>query len=227
MPAEISVIIPTLNAQSDLPRCLSALMEGVSAGMIRELIISDGGSSDATLEIADEAGAKIVQGPPTRGGQLRRGVEATKGRWLLVLHADTQLETGWSNAVETHMNSGGNSSAYFKLSFRARGVMPAIVAAWANARSRLFSLPFGDQGLLMTRAIYDAAGGYPDQPLMEDIALIRALPGPLTALPVSALTGADRYQKDGWLRRGAGNLWLQIRYFAGADAEKLAASYRK
>lgn len=227
MPAEISIIIPTLNAQDALPGCLSALMEGLGHGLIRELIVSDGGSSDATLQIADEAGAVLVQGPASRGGQLRRACAVAKGQWVLVLHADTVLDAGWSTVVADHLQSGGGRPAYFRLAFRARGLMPIWVAGWANLRAWLFALPYGDQGLLMRRAMYEAAGGYPDQPLMEDVALVRALSRPLIALPVRAMTSAARYQSHGWVRRGARNLWTLAQYFAGADPVALAKRYRR
>lgn len=227
MPAEISIIIPTLNAQDHLPDCLLALMEGLPAGLIRELIVTDGGSTDATCRIAEASGAIVVSGPASRGGQLRRGIGQARGRWLLILHADTQLEPGWAAAVATHLQHGQGASGYFRLAFRARGVMPVWFAAWANLRSSLLHLPFGDQGLLVTRATYDRAGGYPDQPLMEDVALVRALPRPLVELPARATTDAERYRQSGWLRRGARNLWTQARYFAGAKPEDLAAAYRR
>ena len=91
MRAPVSVVIPTLDAAADLGPCLAALGEGLQAGLLRELVISDGGSTDATRAVADEAGAIWVSGPPGRGGQLGRGVAASEGDWLLVLHADTWL----------------------------------------------------------------------------------------------------------------------------------------
>lgn len=227
MPAELSVIIPTLNAQDDLPDCLSALMEGVTAGLIRELIISDGGSTDATTEIAESVGALLVTGPASRGGQLRRGVSHARGTWLLVLHADTELSPGWAALVRDHMTLGPDVAAHFRLGFRATGIGPRWVAGWANLRSRLFRLPYGDQGLLLSRRLYDRAGAYPDQPLMEDVSLVRSLPGKLICLPVPAMTSAVRYQNQGWVRRGARNLWTLLRYLAGTDPVKLAASYRR
>jgi rSAM/selenodomain-associated transferase 2 len=225
MPAPISVIIPTLEAAGTLPDCLSALVEGLASGLIRDLVLSDGGSADATLDLAAEAGAVVVTGPKSRGGQLRRGCGAARGDWLLVLHADTVLDAGWSRAVAVHLGRADAGPACFRLRFAASGVMPALVAGWANLRTRLFGLPYGDQGLLVSRADYEAAGGYPDQPLMEDVALIRALPRPLL-LPCSATTSAARYQRDGWLRRGARNLWCLARYLTGTDPAALAASYR-
>ncbi|WP_306116471.1 MULTISPECIES: TIGR04283 family arsenosugar biosynthesis glycosyltransferase [unclassified Roseovarius] len=223
MRAKLSVVIPTLNAASALPACLSALMAGVETGLIRELVISDGGSQDATMAIAEEAGAVQVSGPPSRGGQLRRGAGAAGGDWLLFLHADSQLPDGWSDAVEAQMAAG--RPACFRLKFDARGMAPALVAGWANLRSRLFGLPYGDQGLLISRADYDAIGGFPDIPLMEDVAIVRKLKGRLVMLPLAITTGADRYRRDGWMRRGLRNLILLLRYLAGAAPEQLARRY--
>ncbi|MCR9127251.1 MAG: TIGR04283 family arsenosugar biosynthesis glycosyltransferase [Rhodobacteraceae bacterium] len=225
MTAEISILIPTLNSEKDLTRCLTGLMEGLHRGILRELIVTDGGSTDATLAIADDAGAVIVRGPASRGGQLRRGAAVARGRWLLVLHADTVPEPGWSEAVAAHLVEGNSAPAYFQLAFRARGAMPAWVAGWANLRARIFALPYGDQGLLVPVAAYHAAGGYPDQPLMEDVALVRALGRPMIGLPVRAHTSAARYVKAGWLRRGTRNLLTLARYFAGTDPARLSKTY--
>lgn len=226
MPAPISVVIPTLNAATELSGSLGALMEGLAAGLIREVVISDGGSDDATLHLAEEAGAELVTGPPSRGGQLRRGCAAARGDWILVLHADTQLAPGWADVVASHLQEGAGEAAYFQLRFRAKGAPPALVAGWANLRARIFGLPYGDQGLLIRRSAYVAAGQYPDQPLMEDVALVRRLKT-LTPLPVAALTSAARYQRDGWLRRGMRNLWILMRYLFGTDPDRLARDYTK
>ena len=215
MTATLSVIVPTLNAAGSLPGCLVALMEGLHTGLIRELIVADGGSTDATLAIADEAGASILQGPPTRGGQLGRGCDTARGAWLLILHADTRLAPGWAVEAAAHIATG-QGPACFRLAFDARGPAAAWVAAWANLRSRLFGLPYGDQALLVSRRDYARAGGYPDIPLMEDVALIRALPR-VSLLSSRAITSADRYRRAGWLRRGARNLWTLARYFGGAS----------
>ncbi|MCE8007836.1 TIGR04283 family arsenosugar biosynthesis glycosyltransferase [Aestuariivita sp.] len=229
MRAQISIIIPTLNAAASLPATLEALMEGLHAGLIRELIISDGGSTDATTRIADEAGARLIEGSASRGGQLRRACAEARGSWILVLHADTRLEPGWSTALAAHLDHG-RGAAYFRLRFQAAGLMPALVAGWANLRAALFGLPYGDQGLVLSCRDYTRAGGFADQPLMEDVALIRALRRagiPLTRLPVCATTSAERYQRAGWLRRGARNLWTLAQYFAGVSPDRLAQSYRR
>ena len=225
MRAQISVIVPTLNTEGSLGACFSALMEGLEAGLIRELIVSDGGSSDTTGAPAQAWGAEVVHGPASRGGQLRRGVDAASGEWLLIVHADTVLAQGWSGAIAAHL-AHEDQAGWFPLAFDQRGMAAGIVASWANLRSSA-GLPYGDQGLLIHRALYDAAGGYPDQPLMEDVAIARALRGKLRKLDGLAVTSAAKYRAQGWLRRGGRNLWTLIRYAAGTSPETLAQAYRK
>lgn len=201
-------------------------MPGVTEGAIRELIVSDGGSTDATLEIAEGSGAELVSGGPGRGGQLARGAAAAKGDWLLFLHADTHLAGPWLDGLEAAMETPGKAG-YFPLRFRAAGTAPRVVAGWANLRSRVFVLPYGDQGLFISRRLYDEIGGFPDIPLMEDVALARALKGRVSAMAGEARTSAERYEAHGWARRGGRNLLILARYLAGADPEELARAYRR
>lgn len=227
MPAPISVVIPTLNAEAGLPQTLHCLLPALTAGLLCEVIFADGGSTDATLEIADEVGAVVVAGPAGRGGQLRRGVAAAQGEWLLILHGDTRLEGDWTRELARHMCQSPDQAGYFALRFDASGIWPWWVAGWANWRARVFGLPYGDQGLFVSRALYNAVGGYPDQPLMEDVALARALSGRLCALQGNALTSAARYQREGWARRGARNLWTLLRYVCGVSPDRLARDYSR
>ena len=106
------------------------------------------------------------------------------------------------------------------------GVKGRLVALWANLRSRL-GLPYGDQGLLISRDLYDIVGGYRDIPLMEDVALVRALKDKLRRIDATATTSAAKYQNQGWLKRGGRNLITLLQYFAGVDPEKLADRYRR
>lgn len=224
MRAPISVIIPTLNAEAHLGACLTALMPALEAGLIRELIVSDGGSDDATRAVAKAWGAEVVTGAPSRGGQLARGCARAQGAWLLVLHADTVLQAGWVGPAILHLDT--RRAGWFRLAFARGGRAGRIVAGWANLRSR-FGLPYGDQGLLLPRALYADVGGYPDQPLMEDVALVRALKGKLAPIDAVAETSAARYRAQGWMRRGARNLWTVLRYFSGVSPTELAESYRR
>lgn len=223
MRAKLSVVMPTLDAAPALARSLPALSEGLQAGLIRELVISDGGSCDETIEIAEKSGALLVRGEASRGGQLKRGAEVAEGEWLLFLHADTVLPEGWAAAVLAHLSSG--RPACFQLGFDARGIAPRLVAGWANVRTKVFHLPYGDQCLLISATEYRKIGGYDDIPLMEDVAMARKLKRRLTALPLRVTTSAARYERDGWLRRGAGNLLRLARFLAGADPARLARRY--
>jgi rSAM/selenodomain-associated transferase 2 len=225
MSARLSIIIPTLNAADALPATLDSLLPGVAAGVIREVIISDGGSTDATTTLAEDAGCEHLQGPAGRGGQLLRGAQVARGEWLLFLHADTHLPRDWVGAVCCHMTR--QEAAVFALSFRSEARMARLVAGWANWRTRALGLPYGDQGVLISRALYDAVGGFEDIPLMEDVAMARALKGQITILPEAVSTDAWRYARRGWIRQGVRNLWLLTCFLAGADPAKLARAYRK
>lgn len=227
MPAPISVVIPTLNAASDLPACLASLMPGAEAGLIREVWISDGGSSDATADMADAAGANFLEGGPGRGRQLGAGADASKGDWLLFLHADTALTRDWVERVRDHLADAPDKAAYFTLAFRSDDPMAKRVARRANRRARLMGLPYGDQGLLVSRKLYEEAGGYEDIPLMEDVRLVQAIgKRRLVMLSAEARTSGEKYERDGWRKRGWKNAWLITRYLLGASPEKLAAAYR-
>ncbi|WP_112321695.1 TIGR04283 family arsenosugar biosynthesis glycosyltransferase [Oceanibium sediminis] len=227
MPAPLSIVIPTLNAAPHLGPTLGALGEALTEGLIAEVILSDGGSEDDIATIAEATGATLVTGPPGRGGQIARGCAAAKGDWLLILHADSAPAPGWAAATRAHMNAHPGCAGYFDLRFDASGTMARVTAAWANRRARL-GLPYGDQGLLIRGALYKSVGGTPDIPLMEDVALARAL-GRARLRPIGHMivTSAKRYTHDGWLRRGARNLSTLALYFAGISPERLAARYNR
>lgn len=224
----ISVIIPTLNAAPTIGRTLVSLSPAILDPILTEVIISDGGSSDDIADIAEATGARMIVGDASRGRQLAAGAEAARGEWLLFLHADTSLSEDWVEAARQHIGAGRGRAGWFRLEFNAPGFAPKFVAGWATLRSRWLALPYGDQGLLIHRSLYHAVGGYPDIPLMEDVALARALGRRrLSKLEAVARTDADRYLRAGWVRRGVRNLLTLTRYFLGASPEILAASYRK
>lgn len=225
MSAPISVIIPTRNAALRIGPCLGAVSAALFEGLLCEVILADGGSTDEIAAVADACGARLVPARPGRGTQLAAGCAAARGQWLLIVHADSILHEGWVQAVKTHLAEHPDRAGYFRLRFGSTHPMAGFVAAWAMVRSRLLGLPYGDQGLLVPRTLYDRVGGYPDTPLMEDVALARRLRGRLRALDSVIETSAERYERDGWLRRGARNLWTQIRFFCGASPDRLARRY--
>ena len=228
MTAPLSVVIPTLDAADRIGPCLGALSEGLMSGLIHELIIADGGSEDGIAELADALGARLVTAPRGRGRQLAAGARAAHGDWFLFLHADTVLPPGWVEAVRAHIDAGPQRAGYFALRFDTPGPMARLVAGWANLRAALFALPYGDQGLLVSRLLYRQSGGYPEIPLMEDVALVRRIgQRRLTRLRATATTSAARYAAEGWLRRGWRNLTTLALYFLGVDPERLARRYAR
>ena len=225
--APVSIVIPTLNAASGLPRTLASLVPGLEFGMIREVIVSDGGSTDQTQAIAEGTGAVVLQGPAGRGGQLQRGAHAAQGAWILFLHADTVLPVDWPDRCGGHIATSPEMAGYFDLKFDQTGPAPWLVAGWANLRSRVFRLPYGDQGLLISQRHYAEIGGFADVPLMEDVDMARRIGERMAPLGARVTSSADRYRKQGWVRRSLGNAWLLTRYQLGADPRDLARAYQR
>lgn len=225
--SQLALVIPTLNAVSvDRVGYLAQLKPSASLGKI---IIADGGSTDATCRIAKEQGAHVVHAPRGRGPQLAAGARAADTPWLLFLHADTRLSPGWEAAVAAHMADPANRhvAGAFRLAFDDESPAARRTAALANWRTRRLGLPYGDQGLLISRALYDAVGGYPEIPLMEDVAMARKLGRQrIRMLDATAVTSAEKYRRDGWWRRSAKNLTLLSLYFLGVPPARLAGRYR-
>ena len=227
MSAPVSIVIPTLNAEPHLPATLSSLVDGVSAGVIRDLVIADGGSTDATAAIAEEAGATFLTCQPGRGQQLRAGAEAASGDWLFFLHADSRLGAGWVDRVALHLTTSPERPGYGRLAFDGSEWQARLIAGWANLRSSWFSLPYGDQGLLIPRSVYRSVGGYKAIPLMEDVAMARALGRTLVPLGITVTTSAEKYRRNGWFRQGTRNLSTLALYRLGRSPEDLARRYRR
>lgn len=229
----ISVVIPTLNAAPTLGRTLVSLLQANSAGALRELIISDGGSSDETCALAEAAGARLIGGLPGRGPQLHAGAMAARGDWLLFLHADTSLAPAWLEHARRHMaESFGRRAAVFRLRFDDDRVKARLVAAGANLRARLFALPYGDQGLLISRRHYEALGGFQPLPMFEDVDLVRRIVRDggrqaIAYLPVDAVTSAARYVEEGYAARVLRNARSLARFFRGDDVGEIVEFYER
>lgn len=226
MNAPISIIIPTLNAANGLPLCLRSLMPGLSAGLITELIISDGGSTDETKALAEASGANFLKAKAGRGAQLHTGAIAARGEWLLFLHADTALSDTWIERVDDHIATRPNKAAVFTLKYRSDDRGARWLESRAAWRDKWLALPYGDQGLLISRKLYYEIGGFADVPLMEDVMMSRALGRKrLVTLSAEARTSPAKYERDGWRKRGWRNAWLLIRFLLGASPEALAKEY--
>lgn len=224
----LSVVIPTLDAAASLGLTLESLAEAEPRGLALEVIVSDGGSGDATLDLAARAGARVVTGPKGRGRQLAAGAAAATGTALLFLHADTRLEPGWAGVVTRFLADPKNAAraGYFRLMLDDADPAARRLERLVAWRCRRLGLPYGDQGLLLSRALYDSVGGYRPLPLMEDVDLVRRLgAGRLVALPAAAITSAARYARDGYLRRSARNLFCLTLYWLGVPPRRLVGLY--
>jgi rSAM/selenodomain-associated transferase 2 len=227
----ISVVIPTLNAQASLPDTLSALIPATVEGLVREVVIVDAGSSDKTCEIADGAGADIVTTSPSRGGQLAAGAARAKHPWLLFLHADTVLDAGWEREVWHFMDridsgKAEPAAAAFRFALDDEGMAPRFLEGLVGLRCALLRLPYGDQGLLIPRALYEKVGGYRELPVMEDLDLVRRIGSRgVKMLRARAVTSAHRYQREGYLRRAFKNQMCLVLYALNVPATRISQFY--
>jgi rSAM/selenodomain-associated transferase 2 len=222
----ISVVIPTYNESCHLSLTLAALVPAAVDGLVREVVISDGGSTDGTLEAAEEAGAKIVNSAKGRGQQLAQACAVAKGPWLLILHADSRLAVGWETIALSHIRQQADRAGYFKFQLDDPSLIARVWEGGVALRCRLLALPYGDQGLLISKALYEAAGGFEAVPLMEDVGLVRRLGRKrLSALDGKILTRSERFRKSGYVSRSLGNWGLLLRYLIGADPARLARIY--
>lgn len=201
----LSVIIPTLDEASELPRCLAALARQEDAGFEVERIIVDGGSRDATLEIAREAGVeRLLQTGPGRGKQMAAGAAAATGSIYLFLHADCRLPEGAFRRISHVLGPEPFEGPPHAGAFHVRHEWAAGAGPWvrrfvplADRRSRRTRIPYGDQALFLTADAYRACGGMPEQPLMEDLAFSRRVAslGRIALVPLEVRTSARRFEQ--------------------------------
>ncbi|HSR42491.1 MAG TPA: TIGR04283 family arsenosugar biosynthesis glycosyltransferase, partial [Longimicrobiales bacterium] len=226
-PPPLGVVVPTLDEADRLPFLLDDLGR---LSVAHTTVVADGGSTDGTREVARRRGARVVEAPRGRGVQLNAGARAAgETPWLLFLHADVRLSPDAGDALASWLEEGGAERAgFFRFGLEGDDWFWRFLELGQRLRERLYGLAYGDQGLVVSRDLFDAVGGYPEIPLMEDVEILRRLRRrvPVERLPATLRASPRRYEREGrwygWLRNAA----LVSLYLAGVRPERLAAWYR-
>lgn len=221
----ISVVIPTLNEQTQIERALACTrLPGV------ERIVVDANSSDGTSETARFLHAeKVIQALPGRAHQMDAGYREARGAVVLFLHADTRLDPGWDQAVRAALEDPGVAGGAFRLRFDAPGRALRLIERGVDLRCRLGGLPYGDQALFVRKRLLDRAGGIAPVPIFEDLDLVRLIKGAgrLALLSECAWTSARRYTRNGVLRQWLRNNTALAAYLLNVERDRVARWYRR
>lgn len=223
---KLSIIVPMLNEVAVLPGLLDHLLPLVRTGA--EVILVDGGSEDGSVELARSAGFTVVRAARGRARQMNAGAAKATGDAFLFLHADTRLPAGASQLVEQALAKGATVWGRFDAYIEGPSRWFPVIAWFMNLRSRLSGIATGDQAIFVTREVFTRVGGYPDQPLMEDIELsmrLKRLSRP-ACLRARVTTSGRRWQSKGVWRTVVLMWSLRFRYFLGTSPEVLARAYQ-
>lgn len=224
--ARLSVVVPVLNEAPGIEAMLQALAPLAARGA--QIVVADGGSLDASVALARAAGAQVVHAPHGRALQMNAGALQASGDLLLFLHADTLLPPNADQLIRQALGDGLQVWGRFDVRIDGRPRMLRVIAACMNRRSRWTGIATGDQALFMTRAAFDAVGGFPAQPLMEDIEMsrrLRQLSRPV-CLRERVITSGRRWETRGVWRTVLLMWRLRLAYWRGAAPEHLARLYR-
>jgi rSAM/selenodomain-associated transferase 2 len=217
-----SVIIPTLNEEG----CLAETLRHLHGENLHEILVVDGGSTDATCSIA-EAGARLLRGPRGRAAQMNHGAAHATGDALLFLHADCRLEPGALDTAARCLRRRSVAAGCFRMRVEAEGLVYRMIDAAATARVRLTGLVYGDQGLFLTRRRFDAVGGFPPLRLMEDVFISKSLrrTGRVEVVPRRVYVSPRRWRHQGVVRQTLRNWTLTALAAGGVHPDGLAAFY--
>ena len=221
----LSVVIPARLEAERLPLLLADLQQG-PAGLVRETFVVDSSPEADTAAVARLAGAQVLRSEANRGRQLQVGIAAGTAPWLLLLHADARLPTDWGTRMERTM-AKAPAAWYFDFQVAAAGLNLRLLEWAVHGRCQLRALPYGDQGLLLPRALLERAGGMRPLPLMEDLDLIQRLQplAPIRRLGLPLAVHGRRWKRDGVLRTAQRNAALRRAWRQGATEDDLAQRY--
>ena len=222
---KLTIVIPTLNEADRLPATLAGLGRPDDV----EIIVADGGSRDTTRQIARQAGVRLVSSRPGRAFQMNRGAGKARGRFLVFLHADTRLPDGYLAEIETILTRPGVTAGAFRFQIDAPGWGFRLIEIATSLRARLFSTPYGDQGLFLRASTLRRMGGYREIPIMEDFELVRRLvrSGKVVISPMQAPTSGRRWKRLGLVRTTLLNWTIVLAYWCNVSPVRLAGWYRR
>ncbi len=217
------MVIPALNEETRIGATIDAAFHAGAT----EVIVSDGGSTDATIATAERHGARVIAGERVRARQLNRGAQASTQDVLLFLHADTILPTGACEAIRSALDSGAAFGG-FLLEFIEPSSTLSVAASLINLRTHITRQPWGDHAQFVRRESFLGAGGYPDMPIMEDYELARRMrrTGRVAILPLRVRTSGRRFLQRGIIRTVATNWIIVAAYHFGVAPARLATWYR-
>ena len=226
MPPLVSIVIPVRNDATALAQLLAQLTPGPDV----EVIVSVGRPIDeATNGVRRQRpDVQWVESAPGRGVQLNAGAAQATGDWLWFVHADSRLPAGWREAfremASAHERCVGGS---FRFALDARAWQARLLEQLVAWRVAWLGLPYGDQGIFVRRPVFHSVGGFRPLPLMEDVEFVSRLKGQgrLRHLSLKMTTSARRWEREGWFRRSAGNLWILTMYMVGVSPQRLARRY--
>ncbi len=219
-------MIPTLDEEEALPLLLSDL-DALTLPL--DVIVADGGSRDRTLEVARAWGARTIRTTAGRGRQMNAGARALASPWILFLHADSRLPWETRDALlEWLRDPAPSEAAHFNFQLDRDGLWWSLIERGQRLRERLTGLTYGDQGLIISRPLYAAIGGFPETPVMEDIEVVRRLRRGrgLDRIDAPVITSARRYESEGPLRACLRNLGLIFLHSLSVSPDRLSRWYR-
>jgi rSAM/selenodomain-associated transferase 2 len=224
--ARLSIIMPVLDEGERIADALDALAELRALGV--EVIVVDGGSQDATVQRARLRADRVLTAPCGRAVQMNAGAAEASGDVLLFLHADTRLPAEAERLVLDGLARSGHDWGRFDVTIEGRPTMLRLVALMMNLRSGITAIATGDQAIFVKRDVFRAVGGYPEIPLMEDIALSKRLKrtGRPLCIRAHVVTSGRRWETHGVWRTILLMWRLRLAYFLGADPARLAKRYR-
>ena len=219
----LSIIIPTLNEEQTLAKTLECL-----AGQ-GEIVVVDGGSTDRTVELAQNYGATVLSSLPGRGAQMNAGSCSSSGDILLFLHADTLPPIGFRELIKKTLKSPDVAMGAFALGINTTEKKILAIAKAANLRSQLLHLPYGDQGFFMTRSRFDEIGGFPEIEIMEDFVFVRRMKslGKIVHRPEPVTTSSRRWENLGCIKTTLINQLIVGGYLLGFSPAKLSRMYKR